>query len=1254
MAFPFMKKQLLSFLLLLTGFISSTITSAQTLQEGWEQFKVNKIPDAIASFQAASANPQQAGEAFLGLSLCHAQNEAYDKAFEAFVKFYDQSPNPYPYVYALWTTGIIFEDYDKKDEAHLKFLKRILEDPKANGTMKGLANYMMAKHFGDSNKPEKELEHFAKFGAVDKWQVLGLFDNISASGYDKDWGALEKSGPNEEFTNNVGAKVKWFKAVNTRNDKWMDFEYHFEVDNAIMYAQTWVNSATAQNLYLYSGSSGSMKIWVNDQLVTEVEEERNCDMDMYAVPVQLNAGFNRVLVQIGESEAGNANFMIRFCDKDANPVSGLTWTNDNQAYTKAKPFTGKMIPFFAEAFFEEQVKTSPSLLNYLLLAEVYLRNDKPYESRKAMQQATKLAPQNCLVAIKQIQAYSRDKNYPEMTKTQERLKAEFPDEMYSLKLRIGDEQRKENFEEQEKLVKLMERYYGVSKYTEMIRLGLLANRKEYEELIKFASELYKKYPNDYNLMMLQYNIVQSTRKDLSVANVILQNYLRNNRSDNASTTLANNYMQMGREADASKIYLKRIENSPYAIGYMNDMAEFYFDKRDYENALKWQQKCREMAPYHSFYYDKIGKIYEAMDKPEEAKKAYANAIYYSPSDYDARKQLRKLEKKADLFEGFDCPDPVKVLKNAPNAEEYPEDNCIILLNNRQRVVYQPGSTEEKVELIVKIFNKSGIDTWKEYNVGYNSYTQRLIVEKVEVLKKDGSRLKAETNHNEMVFPNLEEGDGIHLIYRLENYGHGKLAQHFWDEFNFNYFFPVKSCSYTIIAPKELEYQSKIRNIDVEVAEVMLDNMKKVSWSASNLAAFKTEPYMPPLDDIGGILEITSMPNWNFVANWYSDLASTKAKAKFEVKETVAELFKGKTNLSDFEKGKLIYTYIADNFRYSNVPFLHSALVPQTAARTISTRLGDCKDLSTLFVAMCKEVGLRSNLVLVDTRNNGDFDFTLPAIGFNHCIARFYAGGKDYYVELTDSKLSFGTLPSNLLGSLALNIPTKTDTSSRDLIRLSSKNRFPNAIHRDSKVKFESNDMVLERKNYRMGAYASGFRNNYCDIGKEKQEKQILESVSSDFSNSVKLQNLSIPDLHNLSDTVTYIYKIKVSNELKEVIGIKLFKMPWTDAYSGLDFVSADERKFPFSTWQFDGSDELKESLLIELPAGKTLAEIPKNVVLNTPFYEYKLTFTVSPGKLSAVRQIKMKQDRIEPKDYAAFKDFMVKISEADNKQIGFK
>jgi Transglutaminase-like enzymes, putative cysteine proteases len=277
--------------------------------------------------------------------------------------------------------------------------------------------------------------------------------------------------------------------------------------------------------------------------------------------------------------------------------------------------------------------------------------------------------------------------------------------------------------------------------------------------------------------------------------------------------------------------------------------------------------------------------------------------------------------------------------------------------------------------------------------------------------------------------------------------------------------------------------------------------------------------MSTLADIGAVLQISTLPDWKYVSSWYSDLSSSLAKTDFVIKEAVSELFKDKKNLTEIQKAKMIYEYIEQNVTYSNVPFMHGPIIPQKASRTLTTKLGDCKDVSTLFVAMCKEAGLKANLVLVDTRDNGDEHLDLPSIDFNHCIAQLTTGNKTYFIELTDQRLSFASLPITDINANALFIPRDDDAPGESLIKLNNANRVLNQIIRETEVKFENNDLLLCRKNIKTGALASQMRSDYADLGKEKQEKQITQAVASDFTNPTKLLALQFDDLKSLADSV---------------------------------------------------------------------------------------------------------------------------------------
>lgn len=1251
------KLKSVSLLLLFVLVAKINVASADDLKKAWDAFLANNRVEAVNLFKQAAKDPATKSEANLALSIICRDNGNSDEAFKYFMEFFKSSENPYPYTFGLWTTPCINGSYSKKSKEQLAFLKQVSIDPKANQFMQALANAMLGYHFQRSNDFKMANSYFNKINVVQFCQVVGQFENVSGSGFNKNFGVLENPTASAVFKNKVGADVKWFNLKHARNDKWLDFAFNFNSDDAVCYAQSFVNSPTDQEIILHYGASGAVKIWVNDLLVSAISEEQNTDMDVYGYKVKLNKGYNRILVQVGKSELNRSNIIIRLFDLNEKELTGITYATEAQAYTKATAYEITSVPFFADAFFAEKLKSDPkNILLLLMLGEIHLRNDKAYEARKAFTQAAAIAPQSTYIKERLIECYARDQNVTLLTKAVESIKTNDSESYYALREFYSDAVDKEDYDEAEKIVGKLVQLYGQTLTTDVLELDIYVKRKKFDNIVSVGKAMYDKYPDYWEIVNLKYTIEVSVNKDNDKATDILVKYLKTNTNETASNMLANDYFKKGNVQKGFDIHQKRTVDYPYATGYYGDMADLYFSKQDYDISEKWLKQVLEICPYNGYYWNQLGKIYEAMNKTEDAKMAFAKCIYYSPTNYEAQRLLRKMQGKKEMFDYFPAPDINKIYTSSPDAKAFPEDNSIILLNEIQRIVYPEGATEQKTDILIKVLNQAGIDAWKTYSVAYNEYTQRFIIEKAEVLKKDGNKVKAETNGNQMVFTSLEIGDAIHVTYRIEDYVFGQMAAHFTDRFNLNYSLPVGTCKYSLIVPETKKFNYKVINSDLQPTISSPESgYKMYAFEKSNLPGVKNEPYMPTLDDVGMVVDISSIPDWKFISNWYADLANTKAKSDYELKEAVADVFKDQPKtLTELQKAKLIYDYIEKNVSYSSVSFLQGAFVPQKASRTLNTKLGDCKDVSTLFVAMCREVGVTANLVLVSTRENGDSYLVQPNVGFNHCIAHLDADGKEYYIELTDNKLSFSSLGNSLINTTILQIPTETKKVSGELERLKTNNRIPNHIVRNANISFNNNDLLVARNTYRTGVFADGTRYDYAELGKEEQMKAMNQSISADFTTPVKLTELNFSDLATLTDTVNYKLAFTVSNALMEVAGMKIIKLPWAESFSSLDFLALEKRTYPFNVWEFSALENATEELTIELPKGKLLAEMPKSVVINNALVSYSLTFKMAGTKLIATRVMKYNKEIVSPEEYASFKETFTKISEADSRQVAFK
>ncbi len=1250
-----MKSFLLNVALICAIFsLSISAFSQSAYERGWAAFNKNDRDEAEKFFTEATAGTTDAADAWLSLSMLQFSTNKDAESHQSFLKFIAVSTNPYPAVYSLWSTSIGFSGTNKLSKEDMAAFKKMMLDPKCNGTIKAMISQRLGDHQIYSNQHKKGWLEYDKVGSIQNWQVTGTFDNTSGSGFNKTYGPLEHPEASAEFANKVDALVKWYDVPEEKKNRWFDFETYFYAGNSIMYAQTFVNSPSSQKVWVHVGVSGSVKVWVNDKLILKEQEERNNDLDTYISNAELNSGYNRVLVQIGNSEAGAANFLLRMCDENGNPIKGLTGSAEVESYDKAGNYTSESKKNFAEEHFEGVIKENPTdVLSQLLLANVYLRNDKKYESRKTMKAASALAPTNTCVSVFAIQAFARDNNVTDLTKEREKVKKNDPKGIITLQIKASDAWDREDFDEHEKLINEIEELYGKTDYIAQERISIMSQRQKYEEQDKAITAYYKTHPDDPGAFLDYYALTKA--KGFGPGSVsMLQKFMKKNNDNNVEGVMLEDMMELGMYQNVLTLLEKKVVNEPHNVEIVSALSSLNIAFKNYSKAQIYADKYYAFRPYIGESSEMLGNLAEQQSKNTEAEKHYERAIYLAPTSYDAREQLRKLQDKEELFDKFEKVDAEQVFKDSPPASAYPDDDSHMLIYDNQRLVYPEGASEEKVEILIKVHNQAGIDRWKEYRI-YSGGSQRLIFDKAEVFKADGGTIEAERNSNYAVFTDLEVGDAIHLSYRLRNYNYGKLSKHIWDQYSFQYFIPAQLTRYSMLVPKDFKFQYEVMNGSIEPRVTDVEDMKLYVWEATNQKSLKSENAMPPLVDIAPTLDISTMPDWKFVANWYNDLSTTHAKQDFEIKETVAEVFKdAPANQSELEKARMIYNHIVQNVSYSQVPFRQGPIIPQKASRTLRTKLGDCKDVSTLFVAMCKEVGIKANLLLVDTKDNGRQHMNLPSIDFNHCIARAICDGKTYYVELTNQKLSFTSLPDMDVNATVLLIPNDVDSTFEGITKLSPKNRPMNSLDRITELSVEGTDLIIARRTIRSGDMASSTRGNYADIGKEEQEKDMTRAIATGHSNQVKLLGLSFGNLQGREDTIHYNYRYKVVNEVNDVVGMKIFKLPWADKNESLDFISLESRKYPFVMFRQFGAETEREVLTFTVPTGKTLAEVPKNAKYACSVADYSISYVKQGNKLVATREFKVKKEYLEVKDYDEFKEFFNKVMEADTKQIALK
>lgn len=1236
--------------LLILSLLCYTTTQAQSPSNAaWEKFFQNDRITARKLFTQLAAKPVTADEANIALSMMTDMDRPISEGFTYLDKLYKTSKNPQPYLFALWGDPSNYYNRLKSPE-QLAFYKSLSERTDLDGTLPAMAVSLLGAHYESSKQLDLAKQSYGKLGELEDWLITGEYENISTSGFDKKYDVLDHPELSYNFVGKKGRQFNWRTVPYTRHDKWFDFTYYNNYKNALQFAQTFVNAPADITGQIRVGVSGSVKVWVNDQLVINEAEERNNDLDSYISSIKLNSGINRILVQIGESYADRSNFLIRLTDNSGRPLKDITTSSTPQPYKKETSFTPTPAKPYAFNYFETELKAKPnSYLNQLMLAKLYLRQGNLYEARNLLEDLKEKFPKSTYLNLQFIQLFAKSDNRTGMESVREDIRLNDPECSLALELAYNEHMEQNDYVNAQLVLDNIEKIFGEDEEVLSKKITIASKQKNQQEVVAIVERAYPKFPNSQDIVDLKYVIETQINKNPQ-ALPILEKYLAANSDYKAAKYLAKIHFEKGETDAGLELYKDELKNDPVAFGIYNDLGDQYYRLQQFDKAEQIYRESMKIDPNNAPTYTALGQIYEAAKQKDKSIAAYQKSLQIDPNNYDAIQSLRRLEGKKTVFDYFTQPDVKALIASAPKATDFPDDHVVTLDNEVQKVVYENGGSEEKHIYLAKVLTQKGLESLKEYSIPVNS-DQSYNIEVAEVLKANGTKVPAERNRTDLVFTNLEVGDAINIRYKIENYFVGTMSTHFWDSFYFNDGLPNMNTKYSLLIHKDKPFKYVFSEKEIAPVKTKKDEFDLYVWQQTNQNALRYEDKMPPMDDVTNKLYVSTIPDWQFIANWYNDIAAAKARSSYEIKAVTKALFAGKPNLDQLTKVKMIYKYITENIAYSSVSFRQSGIVPQNPATVINTRIGDCKDVSTLFVTMCKEAGIKAELALVSTRENGQNTLLLPSMEFNHCIAKATVDNKDYWVELTSGTLPFNTFDNTFINSNVLPI----NSSSNVLTKFNPELRGRNNLSYTTTVSIKDADMMVKESNWNTGSMASYLRGAFKDISNKDQIKKMKEQLSGAFPEN-EIYSLDISNLGNqrTSDTVTTATSYKLINVCKPVAGMSIFSIPWSNKSSATSLQVVLPRKFGLDLTQLFYSDASNQTVTLELPAGKTVVAPFKDVKLSNDFAEFALESTTKDNKLILKRSFVLKKDFVPLDKVAAFKDFYKQMAEADDQQLAMK
>ena len=1259
-----MKIRNVLFAICLFLFTAFNLNAQNNSKDYWNLMLANNNKEAYNTFKKSEKDFDTTIELLISNEILRNENGFIDGASKGFLAKLTSFKDFEYYVYALWNDPFMFEDYSKTG-FHQKNIKSIndLEVSKIeNTTILYSLNYLKAVVERDHKNVAKYNEIVKQIDAIKDWQFCGVFENLNKSGYDTSYEPEFYAKSNKVFDANSNGTINWYvPSKEYQREPYQFFSNHSEYGYGVNYAQTFINTDKDQRVQLRLGNSSAFKVWLNDVLVYEKDKDVDTDLDAYIVNVNLSKGTNRLLIKNADAN-GMSYFIARLSDFNGNKLAGITYSSKYTPYNKAtiSSVDPEKKSNNIEDFFIEKLKANPDnfFYNYCLI-KTYFRNQKFEEANVILNNLLKIHTKSSLLRVLKTYTASYEGDFNAINELNKNIYLEDPNYYYSLVKKASDSKELERMSISE-LEEYLEKLKNAtdSPILKFIAKFVLDIRNEDLKALKETMNDLSSVASDRVFIMQRFiplfdNIFQDQERTITEYEKILKERF----SPTLLNGLARYYDKTDRKEDVLTLYKEYVKDFSAENEYLFSLIEKLHQYKKYEESLPYIAQALQNYPYSFKAMEYMGNALVQLNQKEKAVGFYQKSLIYNNGNNQLLKKIETIKRAPNFLEKFTENNIYDYVENHRNKYLKNNYGTNILLDSKVYQIYETGALKAKSVYLYEITSANGIENYKEYDLGLSgSYA----IIKSEIIKKDKSVIPAEKTGSSFVFNGLEIGDVIYIDYETTSIGSGRFYKDFVDSYQFDSESFCLKTSYTFITPKNLAFKHKVTNGDLVYTKNTEDNYDVHQWQLLNAPELpKGEDYMPIGSDFARFLHISTINSWSEIANWYSDLVRSQSVFNADVAQKYNEIFPEKDvlSLSEEERAKRIYYYIMNNFTYSFVDFKQSGFIPQKPSKTISSKLGDCKDFSTLYATFARKAGLDVNLVLVLTSDYGMKSLLLPSQNFNHCIVKIKLNGKDQFLELTDKNMPFKSIPNSLLNATALEIPYMVDKNKEySLFHLTNMDGNPSKLISEVFIKVDENKTQHITINSKVtGSLAS----IYFDILNQDNFELVKEDILEDFNQRIG-EGLVLDTIQDIAaqkgaDFVTYTTKVHLDDKMNEMGSMTFFKLPLVaHSYNG-GVISLEERKYPIDYQSYENANFYNSVYNLEIPTDKKFIEIPENKKFTYKEHSFEVLYkAISENQLQITIDAATDLSTIAVNEYLDFKSYVEKVLKAKDILIGYK
>jgi transglutaminase-like putative cysteine protease len=405
------------------------------------------------------------------------------------------------------------------------------------------------------------------------------------------------------------------------------------------------------------------------------------------------------------------------------------------------------------------------------------------------------------------------------------------------------------------------------------------------------------------------------------------------------------------------------------------------------------------------------------------------------------------------------------------------------------------------------------------------------------------------------------------------------------------------------------------------------------WQADAVPAAVSEDETPADYDPLAAHQVSEFETWGDVARWASGVFDLGDDPGPLVRSLADEI----RAANETPEARIIAAlrFVQDEVRYLGLEIGVNAYRPHSPAVTLSRRFGDCKDKSSLFVALLGELGVEAQVALVNTElGPAVADLHPTASAFDHAIVRVQHEDRAYWLDPTAS-YERGPLEDEEWFDYGFALVVDPAGEALTVVEPHRTDLVPARVrHEYTSVRYEAPTQLTVTSTYR-GDRADSFRGWAASTATDAIERQYQNYYARDMPDIEPAAPIRIVDDETTNTiTVTEQYRVPGAwewNEDKERWQTSFVARELRDELSTPETVKRDH---PLAT-SHPVRTEL--SIHIDAPEAMRVHELDERIAGPAFTLDYAVRGTAD-GQVVLEYTYVSTADRVAPRDVAAHID----------------